>query len=37
MLIMRLKSSNKAIVGLLQYSKSVWTKVGTLTVYIDIE
>ena len=24
-------------VGLLQYSKSVWTKVGTLTVYIDIK
>jgi hypothetical protein len=24
-------------VGLLQYSKSVWTKVGTLTFYIDIK
>jgi hypothetical protein len=24
-------------VGLLQYSKSVWSKVGTLTVYIDIK
>jgi hypothetical protein len=24
-------------VGLLQYSKCVWSKVGTLTVYIDIK
>jgi hypothetical protein len=24
-------------VGLLQHSKSVWSKVGTLTVYIDIK
>ena len=39
------KSSNKLhedikinyAVGLLQYSKSVWTKVGTLTLYIDIK
>ena len=25
------------VVGLLQYSKSVWSKVGTPTVYIDIK